>query len=144
LRDALGMPGMRVLQFAWGGYMPSSVHLPHNYTTNSIVYTGTHDNNTTKGWFKNDADHSVREQVKQYTGIDVQEANIHEVFWRLAYASVADIAIVPIQDVLAMDEHARINTPGKPYGNWHWRMPQGVLNYWVEHHLLTWAELYNR
>lgn len=143
LRDQLGMPGMRVLQFAWGGCMPSSVHIPHNYSPNSIVYTGTHDNNTTRGWFKTET-HDIQEQVKEYTGMHVHEGNAHEVMWRMAYASSAQTAILPIQDVLGLDEHAKINTPGKPDGNWQWRLAPDALNYWVEMHLLTWAKMYNR
>lgn len=144
LRDELAMPGMKVLQFAWGDNMPVSIDIPHNYPVNCIVYTGTHDNNTVKGWYQNEINDIIRQHLPQYTGIDVHEANIHEVMGRLAYASVARTAILPIQDILGLDADARINTPGTPTGNWQWRLSFDVLTLQAEQRLSEWVTIYNR
>lgn len=118
LRQQFDMPGMRVLQFAFDGN-PDNWFLPHNYDPNSVVYTGTHDNDTTLSWFRslNDAD---RHRVRTYTCTDG-----HDIVWdliRLAWSSVARIAIVPAQDLLQLDTPARMNRPGVAVGNWRWRM----------------------
>jgi 4-alpha-glucanotransferase len=117
LRDQFEFPGMKVLQFAFVGG-PDSPFLPHRYEHNSVVYTGTHDNDTTRGWF---ATATERETafVRKYCCANGQD--IHLDLIRLASRSVADLAIFPFQDVLGLDTDARMNYPGTVFGNWEWR-----------------------
>jgi len=117
LRRDLDFPGMAVLQFAFDGD-PDNVYIPHNYREPLIVYTGTHDNQTTRGWFDG-LDASSRARVQTYVGAD--GADIAWDLMRLALASVAEIAVTPLQDVLRLGDEARMNTPGQPDGNWAWR-----------------------
>jgi 4-alpha-glucanotransferase len=133
LRDQFKLPGMKVLQFAFGEEMPVSPHIPHNYTKNFIVYTGTHDNNTVKGWYRTDADELVKNTVQQYLARTITEEEIADNFIRMAYSSVAQVAILPIQDILGLDESARMNTPSQAQNNWTWRLlpnqvTQNVIN----------------
>ena len=144
LRDEFALPGMKVLQFAFGGDMPGSIYIPHNYTTNYIAYTGTHDNNTTKGWFRQDAGKTERKNFERYTGEKPKEKNINESLMRMAYASVAQTVIVPIQDVLGLDESARMNTPASVEKNWLWRITPDQLSKSHEVLLREWVKLYNR
>jgi 4-alpha-glucanotransferase len=118
LRKRLGLPGMAVLQFAFDDD-PTNVYLPHNVERNSVIYSGTHDNQTTVGWFAT-APVSVRQQVLAYLGRDGSD-----IAWdmiRLALNSQAVIAIAPMQDVLRLGDEARMNVPGRPDGNWSWRL----------------------
>ncbi|MDQ4043871.1 MAG: 4-alpha-glucanotransferase, partial [Chloroflexota bacterium] len=118
LREALGFPGMKVLQFAFEND-PTNMYLPHNYDPETVVYTATHDNQTTVGWFRSRSDHE-RAAVQAYLGKDGSD-----IAWdliRTALASISRTAIVPMQDVLRLDDRARMNVPGQPSGNWSWRM----------------------
>lgn len=117
LRDDFALPGMRVLHFAFGGEADQPF-LPHNYIPNTVVYTGTHDNNTTVGWWQ---EISAHEQafVRAYLGSDGQQ--IHWDLIRAASASVANLAVIPMQDVLGLPAEARMNLPGKRSGYWEWR-----------------------
>jgi malto-oligosyltrehalose synthase/4-alpha-glucanotransferase len=144
LRDRFTLPGMRVLQFAFGAEMPKSVHIPHHHTFNSIVYTGTHDNNTIKGWFKKELAKEIRKMADEYTGHILRNASVHEVFIRLAYASVASIAIIPMQDILGLDEQARLNNPSNAKGNWTWKLRRRDLRPDDGKRIKKWAELYGR
>ena len=144
LRDEFRLPGMKVLQFAFGEDMPQSDYIPHNYEKNFLVYSGTHDNNTTVGWFKNEADEGLKHRISKYAGCEVNESNIHQVFARLAFGSVAQIAILPIQDVLGLDESARMNTPSSSQNNWAWRLVPHQVNPAIEKYLLELTRLYNR
>ena len=117
LREQLGLPGMNVLQFAFDSG-PSNLYLPHNHERDSVVYPGTHDNQTTIGWFQTRSD-GERQAIQRYLGRDGTD-----IAWdliRLALASVADTAIVTLQDVMRLGDEARMNTPGRPSGNWGWR-----------------------
>ena len=117
LREQLGFPGMRVLQFAWRSD-DHNPHLPHNHTPNSVVYTGTHDNDTILGWWSN-LEEGERRYVQGYLGSDCADPA-----WTLidcALASSADTAIIPLQDYLGLDTGHRMNVPGEPEGNWRWR-----------------------
>ncbi|GAA4310015.1 hypothetical protein GCM10023149_04570 [Mucilaginibacter gynuensis] len=143
LRDEFDMPGMKVLQFAFGDNIAASPYIPHNYTSNFVVYTGTHDNNTTPGWYRKDAGKTAKKQLSQYVNFKVNKKNVHEALIRLAYSSVAKIAIVPIQDVLGLDETARMNVPASVTNNWQWRLQPGLLNK-QEKKLYDWAKLFNR
>jgi 4-alpha-glucanotransferase len=118
LRKELGLPGMAVLQFAFDGD-PRNVYLPHNVDRHSVLYTGTHDNQTTVGWFKSAPD-AVRDQVLTYLGRDGND--IAWDFIRLTLTSQSLISIFPMQDVLRLGDEGRMNTPGRADGNWSWRM----------------------
>lgn len=122
LRDRFNFPGMRVLQFAFGNDMDSSVHIPHNYTENSFVYTGTHDNNTSLGWYLSDIGTCERSNLEQYTGRLLTAARVPDELIKLAYSSRANGAIIPVQDVLCLNASARMNNPARPDGNWLWRL----------------------
>ncbi|HSQ01110.1 MAG TPA: 4-alpha-glucanotransferase [Candidatus Dormibacteraeota bacterium] len=124
LRERFALPGMHVLQFAFGGDA-SNRDLPHRYERNSVVYTGTHDNDTAAGWFHAAAP-AVRHAALRYLGRrSSQDVVAHLI--RLAMASVADTAIVPVQDVLGLGSAARMNTPGQTEGNWAWRLGDDQL-----------------
>jgi malto-oligosyltrehalose synthase/4-alpha-glucanotransferase len=144
LRDDFALPGMKILQFAFGDDYTRSDYIPHNYATNFLVYTGTHDNNTTKGWWRQEADEDTRGRVMHYTGRSIGEEDIVRVLAQLAYGSVARIVILPLQDVLGLDESARMNIPASANGNWGWRLVPGQLVPAAEHQLRDWAYLYNR
>ncbi|HEX5689135.1 MAG TPA: 4-alpha-glucanotransferase [Roseiflexaceae bacterium] len=140
LRDQFGFPGMKVLQFAFGG-APTEPYQPHNYIQRCVVYTGTHDNDTTTGWWRTAAEHE-RRNVQLYLGRD--GGDISWDFIRLALASVADTAIIPLQDVLALDSSARMNTPGRASGNWSWRYQTPMLQGHVVDRLRTLTYIYGR
>jgi 4-alpha-glucanotransferase len=125
LRDDFEFPGMKVLQFAFGSD-PGNVFLPFNYPRNCLVYTGTHDNNTTLGWFKS-LDDWERQNLLAHIG-HVSPEGIHWDLIRVALGSVAQLAILPLQDVLGHDEPGRMNFPGKPEGNWEWRYGEDMVN----------------
>jgi 4-alpha-glucanotransferase len=117
LRDELGYPGMAVLQFAFGGD-PDNPYLPRNHRENQVVYTGTHDNDTTLGWWTNLPEWE-RDNVRRELGID--GSRIVDDLVRVALESVAETAIIPMQDLLALDGSHRMNHPGRAEGNWTWR-----------------------
>ncbi len=123
LRDATGLPGMAILQFAFGGDA-GNLYLPHNQRANSVVYPGTHDNDTTLGWYAS-ADEKTRDHVRRY--LRVSGAEIGWDFVRAAYASVGNLAIIPLQDLFSLGSEGRFNTPGEPAGNWQWRYEAGRL-----------------
>lgn len=121
LRDQFELPGMRILQFAWGGAAKENHFLPHNYIQNCVVYTGTHDNNTTLGWYLGgEADEVSKGYLTEYVGHDIQEP--HWDMIRLGMMSVANTFVMPLQDVFGFGEDTRMNTPGKESGNWGWRV----------------------
>lgn len=122
LRKAVGLPGMRVLQFGFDAH--DGDHAPHNLTKDVVVYTGTHDNDTTRGWFASLAP-TVKERVLDYVGGTADEASWSLI--RAAYTSVADRAVVPVQDVLDLGSEARMNVPGVAKGNWSWRAPSDAF-----------------
>ncbi|MBZ5637219.1 MAG: 4-alpha-glucanotransferase [Acidobacteriia bacterium] len=120
LRLALGLPGMRVLQFAFDG--SDNEHLPARNPEDSVVYTGTHDNDTTRGWFDS-LDEGLRRVVVECVG--TREGSIEWDMIRAAYGSAARLAVIPMQDVLGLGTEARMNTPGRPEDNWTWRAAAG-------------------
>ena len=123
LRKAIGVPGMKLLQFAFE--QPDSPHLPHCYETRSVVYTGTHDNDTARGWYEH-ATEVEQQAIASYLG--VRDAG--DAAWtliRAAYTSVAEMAIVPVQDILNLGGEARMNRPGAEHDNWSWRLAAGAL-----------------
>lgn len=134
LRNEFDFPGMKILQFAFGNEPRAPEYRPHSHTVNSIVYTGTHDNNTTVGWFTSDGvgTTSTREQVEkerkytvEYLGTDGSEINWDLI--RLAMESVAHTCIIPLQDVLGLGAQARLNRPGTLQSNWEWRFTTEML-----------------
>lgn len=140
LRDRNGLPGMKVLQFAFAGDA-SDPYLPHNYDKNFVVYTGTHDNDTTNGWYAQ-APEAERDYVRRYLGRG--DENVAWEFIRLAQRSVADLAIFPLQDGLGLGSEARMNTPGQAAGNWTWRFTWDQVGYWMAPALAEMAVLYGR
>lgn len=123
LRDACGFPGMLVLQFAWGGDA-GNAYLPHHAAPNSVIYPGTHDNDTTLGWYRGASEHE-RDFARRY--LRVSGAEISWDFIRAVYACTSRLAIYPLQDVFSLGSEARFNTPGKPEGNWQWRYDAAQL-----------------
>jgi 4-alpha-glucanotransferase len=126
LRDSQNLPGMRVVQFAFDGN-PANPHLPRNYGHNTVAYTGTHDNNTTRGWFE-----SLPEQQKRalsaYVRQPVENRDAAPELMRLAWSSSAALAIAPLQDLLNLGSSARMNIPGQASGNWRWRITDDALS----------------
>jgi 4-alpha-glucanotransferase len=120
-------PGMKVLLFAFGQDLPVNPYAPHNHIENCVVYTGTHDNNTAKGWFEEEASSEERARLLSYIGRDVPEEEIHWELVRLAMMSVARMVIIPMQDLLGLDAKSRMNRPGKKDGNWQWRLMEKEL-----------------
>lgn len=141
LRKAFGFPGMRVLQFAWDSG-PGNVFLPHNHTTDSVVYTGTHDNNTTRGWLEQESTPDDLSYMKEYIGHD--PGAIEQELIRLAFASPGVSAIVPMQDWLGLGTEGRMNTPGQAAGNWSWRVNHEHLNSGLAEHMGNFARRYGR
>lgn len=109
--------------------MPNSPHIPHNFTeSNSVVYTGTHDNNTIKGWYLNELDSAAKIGLARYCGYQINSGNVHEALIELVLSSTAAISIVQLQDVLGLKEESRMNVPGTDRGNWLWRQKSGEQN----------------
>ena len=136
-----GYPGMKVLQFAFDGDADNA-YLPHNYPTNAVVYTGTHDNDTTRGWFTT-ADRKQRKFIKKYADIHSSRTATWDLI-RLAMRSVANTAIIPIQDYLDIGSAGRINTPSTVGGNWCWRLLPGELTPELAASMKEFAEIYGR
>jgi 4-alpha-glucanotransferase len=151
LRDDFGLPGMRILQFAFGGDTKNA-DLPHNYIRNSVVYTGTHDNDTTVSWFSSQPGAgSTRntEQIERERNFSLNYLNSdgHEIHWdfiRAVLASVADTAIIPLQDLLGLGTEARMNLPNSTTGNWAWRYKTDALTIEVGERLKRLTQLYGR
>ena len=140
LRDGFDFPGMKILQFAFGGER-NSQFLPHNFEHNCVCYVGTHDNETAVGWYKN-ASEDERDHIRRYMGVDG-----HDIAWdmtRLAWMSVADTAVATMQDLLRLGNEARMNFPGKVGGYWRWRYTEDMLTDWIAPRLRELTELYGR
>jgi malto-oligosyltrehalose synthase/4-alpha-glucanotransferase len=144
LRDQFNLPGMRILQFAFDENIAKSDYIPHNYTRNSWVYTGTHDNNTTRGWFNDELNEETRHRIMQYVGRHISDADVAHALCRLAFGSVANTAVIPLQDLLELDSNGRMNKPGAGEDNWGWRLLPGQLHHHAEEALRRWTELFNR
>lgn len=144
LRDEFLLPGMAVLQFAFGDNMSTSDYIPHRHVANSIVYTGTHDNNTTIGWIRKDADRATLKRLIDYAQRDVHEDNAHDVLAQMAYASVSNTVILPLQDILGLPEKSRMNTPASTKNNWQWRMLPDMITKEVSKKLARWVDTYGR
>ena len=141
LRDAFGLPGMKILQFAFDSSEENN-YIPHSYNPNTVVYTGTHDNDTTLGWYQkaSDADKAYVNNYMHTKG----DSDIVWDFIRTAWASVSNIALVPMQDLFSLDSSARMNTPGVAAGNWGWRYTEEALTDELANKLRSLTELYGR
>ncbi len=117
----LGIPGMRVLLFAFDG-SKNNPHLPENYPENCVAYTGTHDTNTVKGWFLKEPSAEIKQRLFRYIGREVSEQDVSLEFVKLTFASKAKLGIIPLQDVLGLGHEARMNSPARQAGNWQWRV----------------------
>ncbi len=143
LRDGFGLPGMKVLQFAFGDPCGDDPFLPHNHVHNCIVYTGTHDNNTTVGWWQSgEATPGMKECMTEYIGHKVTEPNWDLI--RLGMMSVAHTVVVPLQDVFGFGADTRMNTPGRESGNWGWRFTPEWLQHPSKERLAAMTELFSR
>ena len=140
LRESFGFPGMRILQFAFSSG-PENPYLPHNYVRDCVVYTGTHDNDTTEGWFTT-ISKKEKKLVLEYLNSDGRDVTGDLI--RTALASVADMAIIPMQDILRLDSSARMNVPGTPANNWSWRFSSNDLRDEISVGLRVITDLYGR
>jgi 4-alpha-glucanotransferase len=141
LRDRFNFPGMKILQFAFGGER-NSQFLPHTFDSNCVVYTGTHDNETVLGWFRNAAPEE-KKHVLAYLNVPNGD-NISWDLLRLGHMSVADMSVAMMQDLLGLGNEARMNYPGRPSGNWQWRYRAEMLTAEIGARLLELTELYGR
>lgn len=120
-------PGMKVLQFAFDGDTASNPYAPHNHVAHAVVYTGTHDNNTVRGWYEQELDKPRRRALHDYLGRPVDKEEIHWELIRMAMMSVCRLAVVPMQDVLGLGQEARMNRPAVTEGNWTWRLTRDQM-----------------
>jgi 4-alpha-glucanotransferase len=139
-----GFPGMKILLFAFGEDNPMHPYLPHTYEKNCVVYTGTHDNNTVRGWFDKEARPDERRRVFNYLGREVPVQDIHWELIKLAMISVANAVIIPMQDVLGLGQEARMNRPATTTGNWQWRLLPDQLSSSSADKLGKITEIYGR
>ncbi len=147
VRDVIrefGFPGMKVMLFAFGDNLPENPYAPHNHIKNCVIYTGTHDNNTIKGWYRKDIDDQTRKIIAGYVGREISEKSIHWELIRLAMMSVADTVIIPMQDILGLGENDRMNLPASSEGNWEWRLEHKQLSPELKANLKEITEIYGR
>jgi len=152
IRDRFGFPGMAILQFAFGKDPQGPSFRPHNYERQLAAYTGTHDNDTTAGWWNSsgvgDSTRTAEDVAKEHAFarayLNFADEPIHWVLIRSILASIADLAIIPLQDLLGLDSEARMNLPGTAKGNWRWRFSAEALTSELARRLREMAELYDR
>ena len=142
--DRFKLPGMKVLLFAFNDDLATNPYVPHNHVENCVLYTGTHDNNTTAGWFENEATPEVKKKLNQYLGRQVSSKNIHWELIRLAMMSVAKMVIIPMQDMLGLGGEARMNQPSVAEGNWKRRLLPDQVTPQLEWKIREITELYGR
>jgi 4-alpha-glucanotransferase len=138
------LPGMKVLIFAFSDDAAANPYIPHNHRRNSFVFTGTHDNNTVRGWIDSDATPSEKESLTRYLGREAAAGEVPEELCRIAMMSVADTAIFPVQDILGLGGDARMNNPATKKGNWKWRLRPGLLSDEVREKLRETTRVYGR
>ena len=139
-----GFPGMRVLMFGFSGNLANNPNAPHNIPEHCVVYTGTHDNNTVKGWFENEASPGEKHILTVISGHKTSARAIPWDLIRLAMLSPARWAIIPVQDLLGLGADARINMPGQVHGNWAWRMTEKQFNAFPVKRLLEMTKTFGR
>jgi 4-alpha-glucanotransferase len=140
----LDVPGMKVLLFAFGDDTATNPYLPHNLVRNCIAYTGTHDNNTVRGWFEHEASEDEKSRLLNYLGCRVSAAELHWSLVRLLMMSVADTVILPMQDVLGLGAEDRMNKPSVSDGNWRWRLDPNLVTPAIKEKLLSMTKTYGR
>ena len=140
LRKKYALPGMRILQFAFDGNQDNP-YLPYNYNHDTVVYTGTHDNDTIRGWWNN-LPEKERDFVRRYLSIDGNW--IHWDLIRAAWSSTAALAMTPFQNILGLDSSGRMNTPGEKNGSWAWRFDWRQVTSWHASYLAEMTEIYGR
>jgi len=138
------IPGMKVLLFAFFDGMEKGPYIPHNHVKECIVYTGTHDNNTVRGWFEEEAGEAERQRVFDYLGRTISADEISWEFIRMAMMSIANVIITPMQDILSLGGKARMNRPATSNGNWEWRLREEQLTPDIENRLRHMTHLYGR
>jgi len=139
-----GLPGMKLLLFAFGDDLATNPYIPHNLPRNCVAYTGTHDNNTIKGWFENEVTPDEKTRLFRYVGRDVPVEELHWELIRLVMMSVANVAIFPMQDILGLGKEARMNEPSSLEGNWQWRLSANFLTHDLTGRLREMTETYGR
>ena len=151
LRDEFGLPGMRVLQFGFSSSAVDEKHLPHEFVPHCVAYTGTHDNDTSRGWLTSTHVQTtqtvVQVQTERAYALRYLGSTVKDFHWgmiRAALGSIAEIAIIPMQDLLGLDSSARMNVPGKAEGNWGWRFRNTQLPAKVKDHLALLTAVYAR
>lgn len=137
-------PGMKLLIFAFGEDMPTNPYILHNITKNSVIYTGTHDNNTIRGWYDKEASPEEKKRLSKYMGWEVPGEDINWEFVRYAMMSVANTAIIPMQDILGLGEEGRMNIPSVCNGNWRWRLMSEQITSLLKERLSEMTEIYGR
>lgn len=142
--EKFSFPSMRVLQFGFDGDLGGNLHCPHNYIPNCIAYTGTHDNNTVRGWFDSETTESQKRNISDYVGHKVTSTNVNWAMIRLAMSSIANAAIIPMQDILGLRGEARMNYPSKRSGNWQWKLRKNALKPRQVERLRYMTHLYGR
>jgi 4-alpha-glucanotransferase len=142
--NSFGLPGMKVLLFAFGEDNPQHPYLPHNYERNFLCYTGTHDNNTIRGWFESEASYDDKERFFRYSGKQPSVEDVNWEFIRLAMMSIAHQVIIPMQDILGLGAEARMNRPSVGQGNWAWRLRPDSITQSIFQRLLEMTVTYGR
>ena len=139
-----GFPGMKVLLFAFGEDLPTNPYAPHNHIKNCVIYTGTHDNNTVRGWFRQELKIEDKSRISRYLGRDITEKTVHWELIRTAMMSVADMVILPLQDILGLGAEDRMNLPASPIGNWEWRLDPNLITPALTKKLTEMTKIYGR
>jgi 4-alpha-glucanotransferase len=142
--EKFGLASMKVLMFGFDGDISENPHCPVNYVKNSVVYTGTHDNNTVKGWFRNEARSLQKKRLFSFTGRKVPPGRIHWELIRLASCSASDTVIIPVQDILGLSAEARMNKPATSKNNWKWRLKSNELRPSIAKKLKNLTKTYDR
>ena len=138
------IPGMKLLLFAFGDNTATNPYVPHNHVENCVVYTGTHDNNTARGWFEHDATERDKENLREYFGKEFDADTVAEQLVRTAMMSVASTSVIPMQDFLELGAEARMNTPSVAFGNWEWRVSAKQLTPDLSRKIADWTAVYGR
>ncbi|NIM19170.1 MAG: 4-alpha-glucanotransferase [Candidatus Latescibacteria bacterium] len=144
LMHTFGFPGMKVILFAFDGDTASNPYSAHNHVRNSVLFTGTHDNNTMRGWFENEATEEQKQRLADYLGHMPGASEVHSDLIRLAMMSVCRLVVVPMQDVLGLGSEARMNRPAVAEGNWEWRMKMEQATPGLAEHLARLTQIYGR
>ncbi len=144
LMGRFGLPGMKLLVFAFSDDLATNPYVPHNHVKNCLIYTGTHDNSTVRGWFEHELTDRDKARLFRYLGREVEKENIHREMVRLAMMSVANTSILPMQDLLGLGDEARMNRPAQKQGNWLWQLTPEQLGPELAAELREMTETYGR